>query len=162
MARNQNFIVFEGNLTQDPEVQRLQSGTAVVELWVANNDTKKQGDEWVDLTTFATVKAFGRTAEIIGEYLSKGSRIVVHGKLRMDQWEKDGQKRTKHYILVEQLFLPPKKQGGGDGSEYDQSGDGGVRRGQQRRGQQGGGGRGGSRGGDSGGGEPQGNEEIPF
>lgn len=172
MARNQNLVVIEGNLCRDPEVTYTTGGTAVCECSLASNDQRKQGDEYVDITTFVTIKFWGRTAEIVGEYLSKGSRITVHGKLRLDTWEKDGTKHYKHYVVCEQLFLPPKvKGGGGDDSEYDQSQESQPR---SRGRQQGGGSRtgGGSRGqqrrppandpAESGGAGGDAGEDIPF
>ena len=89
-----NRVILLGNLTRDVEVRYLQSGTAVADVGMAVNDRRKgQNGEWIDETTFVDVTLWGRTAEVAGEYLSKGSPLLVEGRLKYDTWEKDGQKR---------------------------------------------------------------------
>lgn len=106
-AANINTVVITGNLTRDPEVRHIGSGTAVVDLGVACNSREKQGDEWVDRADFFDVTVWGKQAEICGEYLAKGSPVAVQGRLRLDQWEKDGDKRSKVKIVASSIqFLP--------------------------------------------------------
>ena len=103
-----------GNVTREIEVKDLASGTKVADLGLAVNDRVKRGDEWVDEVSFVDVTFFGRSAEIAGQYLSKGSPVLVEGRLKMDSWEKDGQKRTKLKVIGEQLKLLGSKDGGGE------------------------------------------------
>ncbi len=87
-----NRVILVGNLTRDVVVKYTQSQTAVTEIGLAVNDRVKKQGEWVDETTFVDITLWGRTAEIAGEYLSKGAPVLVEGRLKLDQWEQDGQK----------------------------------------------------------------------
>jgi single-strand DNA-binding protein len=101
-----NRVVLMGNLTRDVEVKYLPSKTAVADVGLAVNDRRKnQAGEWVDDVTFVDLVFWGRTAEIAGEYLSKGSPILVEGRLKLDSWEKDGQKRSKLRVVVERMQM---------------------------------------------------------
>lgn len=109
-----NRVIIMGNLTRDIEIKYLQSGTAVAEIGVAVNDRRKnQAGEWVEEPTFVDVTLWGRTAEVASEYLSKGSPIFIEGRLKLDQWETDGQKRSKLRIVAERMQLVGSKGGGG-------------------------------------------------
>ncbi|PHR94766.1 MAG: single-stranded DNA-binding protein [Blastopirellula sp.] len=132
-----NRVILVGNLTRDVDVKYLQSGTAVTELGLAVNDRRKnQSGEWVDETTFVDVTLWGRTAEVAGEYLSKGSSVLVEGRLKLDTWETDGQKRSKLRVVGEKMqMLGAKGGGGGGGGSRQTSGDQSY----QGGGQQGGG-----------------------
>ena len=126
-----NRVILLGNLTRDVEVRYLQSGTAVADVGMAVNDRRKgQNGEWIDETTFVDVTLWGRTAEVAGEYLSKGSPLLVEGRLKYDTWEKDGQKRSKLSVVCERMQMVGSKGGGGGGSRgqnqnqnYDDGGD---------------------------------------
>ena len=89
-----NRVILLGNLTRDPEIRYLASGMAVCDVGLAVNDRRKNASgEWVDETTFVDVTVWGRTAEVMGEYLSKGSPVLIEGRLKLDSWEgQDGQK----------------------------------------------------------------------
>jgi single-strand DNA-binding protein len=101
-----NRVILMGNLTRDIELRYTTSGMAIGDVGIAVNDRRKnQNGEWVDEATFFDVKFFGRTAEIAGEYLSKGSPVHLEGRLKLDMWEKDGQKRSKLYVIVEHMQL---------------------------------------------------------
>lgn len=102
-----NRVILVGNLTRDPELRYLQSGMAVVDIGLAVNDRRKNANgEWVDEPTFVDVTLWGRTAEIAGEFLSKGSQTMVEGRLKLDSWEtQDGQKRSKLKVVGERLVL---------------------------------------------------------
>ena len=102
---NLNQVNLIGHLTRDVEVKYLQSGTAVCELGLAVNDRVKSGNEWKDYTTFVDVTLFGRSAEVAGEYLKKGAAVFVTGKLRLEQWEKDGQKRSKLKVVGDSMQM---------------------------------------------------------
>jgi single-strand DNA-binding protein len=124
-----NRVILLGNLTRDVEVRYLQSGTAVADVGMAVNDRRKgQNGEWIEETTFVDVTLWGRTAEVAGEYLSKGSPLLVEGRLKYDTWEKDGQKRSKLSVVCERMQMVGSKGGGGGGGRgqnqsYDDGGD---------------------------------------
>ena len=101
-----NRVVLVGNLTRDVEVRYLQSGTAVTDIGLAVNDRRKnQAGDWVEEPTFVDVTLWGRTAEVAGEYLKKGSPILVEGRLKLDSWESEGQKRTKLKVVGERMQM---------------------------------------------------------
>lgn len=110
-----NRVVLLGNLTRDPELRYIGSGMAVSDIGLAVNDRVKRNDQWVEETTFVDVTLWGRTAEVAHEYLSKGSSILIEGRLKMDSWEKDGQKRTKLKVVAERMQMVGGKGGGGQG-----------------------------------------------
>ena len=108
-----NRVILVGNLTRDPELRYIPSGTAVSEIGLAVNDRVKRGDQWVDETTFVDVTMWGRTAEVANEYLSKGSPVLIEGRLKLDSWEKDGQKRSKLRVVCEKMQMLGSRDGGG-------------------------------------------------
>jgi single-strand DNA-binding protein len=123
-----NRVILVGNLTRDPELRYIPSGTAVSDIGLAVNDRIKRGDQWVDETTFVDVTLWGRTAEVANEYTSKGSPILIEGRLKLDRWEKDGQKHSKLKVIADRIQLLGSRdgnRGGGGGG----SGGGGRSRG---------------------------------
>lgn len=123
-----NRVILLGNLTRDVEVKYLQSGTAVTEVGLAVNDRRKgQNGEWIDETTFVDITMWGRTAEIASEYLSKGSSVLIEGRLKLDTWETEGQKRSKLRVVCEKMQMLGSKGGGGGGrgqaQHFDDGGD---------------------------------------
>lgn len=108
-----NRVVLMGNLTRDPELRYIPSGTAVSEIGLAVNDRVKKNDQWVDETTFVDITLWGRTAEVANEYLSKGSSILIEGRLKLDTWEKDGQKRSKLRVVADKMQMVGGRGGGG-------------------------------------------------
>lgn len=117
-----NRVVLAGNLTRDVEIKYTPGGMAIADIGLAVNEKRKQGDQWVDEVSFFDVTMFGRTAEVAGEYLSKGSNILVEGKLKQETWEKDGQKRSKVKIICDRLVMLGSKQDGGGGSSSNSGG----------------------------------------
>jgi single-strand DNA-binding protein len=111
-----NRVILVGNLTRDPELRYIPSGTAVSDIGLAVNDRIKRGDQWVDETTFVDVTLWGRTAEIANEYLSKGSPVLIEGRLKLDRWEKDGQKHSKLRVTAEKMQMLGGRDGGRGGS----------------------------------------------
>lgn len=113
-----NRVILVGNLTRDPELRYIPSGTAVSEIGLAVNDRIKKDGQWVDETTFVDVTLWARTAEIANEYLSKGSSILIEGRLKLDSWEtNDGQKRSKLRVIADRMQMLGSRGGGGrDGS----------------------------------------------
>ena len=89
-----NRVILVGNMTRDPELRYTPAGTAVTDIGLAVNDRRKNSSgEWVEETTFIDVTLWGRTAEVASEYLSKGAPVLIEGRLKLDQWEQEGQKR---------------------------------------------------------------------
>lgn len=127
-----NRVILVGNLTRDPELRYIPSGTAVTEVGLAVNDRVKKGEQWVDETTFVDVTLWARTAEVANQYLSKGSSVLIEGRLKLDSWEKDGQKRSKLRVVADKMQMLGGKGGGdgapqgGGGSSYSRSNQGGA------------------------------------
>jgi single-strand DNA-binding protein len=115
-----NRVILLGNLTRDPELRYIQSGMAVSEIGLAVNDRRKAANgEWVEETTFVDVTLWGRTAETATEYLTKGSPLLIEGRLKLDTWEKDGQKRSKLRVVCDRMQMLGGRggQGGGGGPQ---------------------------------------------
>ena len=100
-----NRVVLVGNLTRDVELRYTPQGTAVTDIGIAVNERVKRNEEWVDEVTFVDITLWGRTAEVASEYLSKGSQLLVEGRLRLDTWEQDGQKRSKLKVIGEKMQM---------------------------------------------------------
>jgi single-strand DNA-binding protein len=116
-----NRVILTGNLTRDPEIRRTQTGMAIMSLGIAVNDRRKnnQTGEWEDYANFIDCTMFGTRAEAVSNYLHKGSKVGIDGKLRYSTWEnKDGQKRSKLEVIVDDLELlsPRNSQGGYQGN----------------------------------------------
>ena len=110
-----NRVILMGNLTRDIELKYLQSGTAVTEIGLAvKNRRKTQTGEWVDEPVFVDVTLWGRTAEVASEYLSKGSPVLIEGRLKLDTWEADGQKRSKLRVVGELMQMLGSRGAGGE------------------------------------------------
>lgn len=108
-----NRVVLTGNLTREPELRRTANGMAVLNIGIAVNDRRKnqQSGEWEDYPNFLTCVMFGTRAESVSGYLHKGSKVAIEGKLRFSQWEKDGQKRSKIEVMIDDLeLLTPRNQ----------------------------------------------------
>ncbi len=124
-----NKVLIIGNLTRDPEVKYLQSGTAVAELGLAVNRTwfDQKTKEKKEETTFIDVTLWGRQAEVAGEYLSKGRPVLIEGRLSLDTWDdkESGKKRSKLKVVGESMqMLGGKGEGGGGGSRPKQEASG--------------------------------------
>ena len=125
-----NRVILMGNLTRDIDLKYTPSGTAVTDIGLAVNDRRKSASgEWVDETTFVDVTLWGRTAEVASEYLSKGSPVLIEGRLKLDTWETDGQKRSKLRVSGERMQMLGGRGGGSGGGG---SSSGGSSRGPQR------------------------------
>ena len=112
-----NRVILVGNLTRDPELRYIPSGTAVADIGLAVNDRRKnQEGQWVDETQFVDVTLWARTAEVASEYLSKGSPVLIEGRLKYDAWEtSDGQKRSKLRVVGERMQMLGTRGSGGSG-----------------------------------------------
>ena len=100
-----NRVVISGNLTRDSELRSTASGMAVLGFGVAVNDRRKnpQTGEWEDYPNFIDCTMFGTRASSLYPHLSKGTKVTIEGKLRWSQWERDGQKRSKIEVIVDDL-----------------------------------------------------------
>ena len=100
-----NRVVISGNLTRDSELRSTAGGVNVLGFGVAVNDRRKnqQTGEWEDYPNFIDCTMFGARAESLSRYLSKGTKVAIEGKLRWSQWERDGQKRSKIEVIVDEL-----------------------------------------------------------
>jgi len=109
-----NKVVLIGNLTRDIELRYTQSGYCIGNSGVAvTRKFKNAQGETAEETCFIDVKFFGRTAEIVNQYLRKGSKLAVEGRLKLEQWQdQSGQNRSKHVVEVESLEMLGSNQGG--------------------------------------------------
>ena len=99
-----NKVILMGNLTRDPELRYTPKGTAVAKLGLATTRKwRTQDGQAQEETTFVDVDAFGKQAEVVGQYLSKGRPLMLEGRLKLDQWEdkNTGQKRSKLGVVME-------------------------------------------------------------
>lgn len=129
-----NRVIISGNLTRDPELRRTQSGMAIMSLGVAVNDRRRnnQTGEWEDYANYIDCTMFGTRAESLSNILSKGTKVAIEGKLRWSQWERDGQKRSKIEVIIDEVEIMSSRNGGQGGSNYggqggyQQQGNGGY------------------------------------
>lgn len=116
-----NRVCISGNLTRDPEMRSTGSGMAIMQLRMAVNDRRKnpQTGEWEDAPNYVGVVVFGQRAESLSRFLSKGSKIIVDGKLRWSEWEDktSGEKKSKLEVVADDIdFASGRGEGNGGGS----------------------------------------------
>ena len=110
-----NRVAISGNLTRDAELRTTQSGMSILDFGVAVNDRRKnqQTGEW-DYPNFVDCTMFGTRAEKLQPYLTKGTKVAIEGKLRYSTWERDGQRRSKLGVIVDDLeFMSSRHAGSG-------------------------------------------------
>lgn len=119
-----NRVMISGNLTRDAEIRSTQSGMAILGFGVAVNDRRKnqQTGEWEDYPNFIDCTMFGTRAQSLSQYLQKGTKVSIEGKLRWSQWERDGQKRSKIEVIVDELEFMSSRNSGAQQSGGYQSG----------------------------------------
>lgn len=108
-----NRVTITGNLTRDPEVKQTGGGMSVMKLGVAVNDRRKnpQTQEWEDVPNFIDCTMFGDRAAKVAQYLAKGSKVAISGRLRQETWEtQDGQKRSRVGVVVDDLEFMSRSQ----------------------------------------------------
>jgi len=117
-----NRVIISGNLTRDPELRATPSGTNVLTFGVAVNDRVRNQStgNWEDRPNFVDCVVFGNRAEPLHRFLSKGSKVAIEGKLRWSQWERDGQKRSKLEVIVDEVEFLSRNQGQQGSQPYSQ------------------------------------------
>jgi single-strand DNA-binding protein len=118
MAKSVNKVILVGNLGKDPEVKYTPSGVPVAKFSLATNERyKDKAGEWQDRTEWHNIVAWQRLAEIVGEYVKKGSKIYIEGRLQTSSWEdkQSGEKKYRTEIVASDLvLLGGRGEGGGD------------------------------------------------
>src|SRR5580692_3296961 len=104
-----NSVNIMGNLTRDPEMKFIPSGKAVCSLSIANNRVYTKNGEKITEVSYFDVEVWGLAAENCSKYLTKGSGIIVEGRLRQDRWEKDGKAQSRVRITANAVHFLPKK-----------------------------------------------------
>jgi single-strand DNA-binding protein len=128
MARGVNKVILVGNLGRDPEIKYTASGAAIANITVATSESwnDKQTGEKVEKTEWHRVVAFQRLAEIMGEYLKKGSQVYIEGKLQTRKWQdQNGQDRYSTEVVANDMQMLGSR--GGDAGGRPQGGGGGFR-----------------------------------
>jgi single-strand DNA-binding protein len=118
MAKSVNKVFLLGNVGKDPEIRSTPSGVMVANLTLATSDRQKDAQgNWQDRTEWHNLKAFNRTAEIVRDYVKKGSKLYIEGKITTNSWDdkESGQKRYKTEILVNELVLLSGREEGAGG-----------------------------------------------
>src|SRR5215471_17233112 len=128
MARSVNQVILMGNLTRDPELRQTPSGQSVCSFSLAlNRAYKSQSGEWQEATDYIDCVAWGPLGERVAQYLSKGRRCLVQGRLQSRSWEQEGQKRSKVEVLANDVtFLDGRgdDNGGSNGGGASSNGGG--------------------------------------
>jgi single-strand DNA-binding protein len=123
MARSVNQVILMGNLTRDPEVRQTPTGQSVVSFSLAlNRAYQDKSGSWQEATDYVDVVAWGPLAERVGQYLTKGRRALVQGRLQSRSWEQDGQKRSKLEVLANDVTFLDGRSGEGDGGNGNNGG----------------------------------------
>ena len=114
MAKGVNKVILLGNVGKDPEMRATPGGMVIAQLTLATADRKKEGEKWVDTTEWHNLVCFGRTAEIVRDYVKKGKQLYIEGKIQTRSWDdkESGQKKYRTEIIVNDLALLG---GGGEG-----------------------------------------------
>ena len=117
-----NRVNISGNLTRDSELRAANNGTAILNFSVAVNDRRKNASgEWEDVPNYVDCVVFGTRATALHRMLKKGTKVAIEGKLRYSSWEKDGAKRSKLEVIVDELELmnSPKAKQAAPADTYD-------------------------------------------
>jgi single-strand DNA-binding protein len=124
MARSVNKVTLLGNVGKDPEIRSTPSGVMVASLTLATSDRQKDAQgNWQDRTEWHNLKAFNRTAEIVRDYVKKGAKLYIEGKITTNSWDdkETGAKRYRTEILVNELVLLTGRDEGSGGGGYNRS-----------------------------------------
>ncbi|HHU88310.1 MAG: single-stranded DNA-binding protein [Sphaerochaetaceae bacterium] len=119
MANDTNIVVLIGRLTRDSELKYTSGGTAVSRFSIAVNRMKRSGDQREEEVSFFDIVVWGKFAEVLNPYLTRGKQVCVEGELRQSRWEQDGQSRSRVEVVARNLQLL----GGGPSSDVDMPSD---------------------------------------
>jgi single-strand DNA-binding protein len=131
MANLINSVIIQGNLTRDPELRYTPSGTAVANARIAHNDRVKKDGVWTDTPYYFDVTIWGNRGEAFCRFFTKGSAVLIRGRLTWREWDSENGKRQQVEIVADDWYFVGKKgEGGGttdryDGADYSRGGDGG-------------------------------------
>ena len=106
-----NRATISGNLTRDAELKAAASGTQILTFTVAVNERRKVGENWEDYPNFVGCVMFGTRAEKLAQWLTKGTKVCVEGKLHFSSWEDNGAKRSKLEIIADEIEFMSKREG---------------------------------------------------
>jgi single-strand DNA-binding protein len=120
-----NKVILVGNLTRDVELRYTPGGLAISKLGLATNRRyKNQQGEQKEEVCFVDINIFGRTAEVANQYLKKGSKVLIEGRLVLEQWtDQSGQKRSRHTVTAESMQMMDSKGSSGGGYNKESYGD---------------------------------------
>lgn len=121
-----NKVILVGNLTRDIELRYSQNGSAIAKTAIATSRKFTLNGEKKEETCFVDITFFGRSGEVANQYLRKGSKILVEGRLSFEQWvdQTNGQKRSKHSVIVETMQMLDSRSEGGSQSGYNEYNEG--------------------------------------
>jgi len=125
MAKSVNKVILVGNVGQDPEVKYTASGVPVAKVSLATNErSKDKNDAWQDMTEWHSVVAWQRLAEIVGEYVRKGSKVYIEGKLQTSSWEdkQSGERKYRTEVVARDIVLLGTRDNGQEGTGETPSG----------------------------------------
>ena len=131
-----NKVMITGNLTRDAELRTTQGGMAILSLGVAVNDRRRnQNGEWEDYANFVDCTMFGRRAEAVAQYLTKGTKVAIEGRLHYSSWEdrNGGGRRSKLDVTIDEIEFMSSRNGGGQSYDGGQSYGGGQSYAPQQR-----------------------------
>jgi single-strand DNA-binding protein len=126
MARSVNKVILVGNVGKDPEIRATGGGTMVANFSLATTDRAKDATgNWTDKTEWHNLVAFQRTAEIVRDYVKKGSKLYIEGKIQTRSWDDktSGEKKYRTEVLVNDLVLLSGRGEGGEGGSYNRGGN---------------------------------------
>ena len=127
MPKSVNKVILVGNVGQDPEVKYTPSGTPVAKLSLATNERfKDRNDEWQERTEWHSIIAWQRLAEIVGEYIKKGSKLYIEGRIQTSSWEdrQSGSKRYRTEVVARDIVLLGSQENAGENSHPNGNGRG--------------------------------------
>jgi single-strand DNA-binding protein len=125
MARSVNKVILVGNVGKDPEIRATGGGMMVANFSLATTDRAKDASgNWIDKTEWHNLVAFQRTAEIVRDYVKKGSKLYVEGKIQTRSWDdkNSGEKKYRTEVLINDLVLLTGRGEGGEGGSYNRGG----------------------------------------
>jgi single-strand DNA-binding protein len=116
-----NRVILVGNLTRDIELRYLPSGMAIASTGIATNRRFKKSDgSQGEEVCFIDIDLFARSAEVANQYLKKGSKVLIEGRLKLDSWtDQSGQKRSRHKVTVDSMQMLDSKGNGAEGGSYE-------------------------------------------